>query len=235
MNKLLLAGVSLTAIGLSNVAQAADPAKGPCPYAGDPYKNYSCLDAYLGTDFMTRFINYYRLEWGHDSAPSDPKAPPGRRAGWPETPQTTPPMPFTEWPYGGSTTIGVTRPNSVDSPLMTALGNTQLGKAMNDAHVQVYGWINAGGNLSSNDVKPGGNWPAAYMFTPNTVQLDQAVVYVERLPDTVQTDHIDWGFRLSALYGENYRYTAAYGIASYQLLKENHINGYDFPMMYGEL
>ncbi len=60
---------------------------------GDPYKDYSCLDAYLGTDFFSRFINYYRLEWGHESAPADPKAPPSRRDGWPATPQSTPPMP----------------------------------------------------------------------------------------------------------------------------------------------
>ena len=75
MKRILLAGVSLAAIGLSNVAQAADPAaKGPCPYGGDPYKNYNCLDPYLGTDVFSRFINYYRLEWGHDAAPADPKA-----------------------------------------------------------------------------------------------------------------------------------------------------------------
>jgi hypothetical protein len=208
---------------------AADPA------VCDPYKNYSCLDAYLGEGFWTRLVNYYRLEWEKDSAPSDPKAPPSRRDGWPATPQTTPPMPFTEWPYGGSTTIGVTRPNSVDSPLMAALGDTQLGKAMSDAHVQVYGWINAGGNISSNSVKPGGNWPTSYMFTPDTIQLDQAVLYIERLPDTVQKDHIDWGFRISAIYGENYRYTTAYGVASYQLLGHNLYNGYDFPMVYGEV
>ena len=47
--------------------------------------------------------------------------------------------------------------------------------------------------------QPGGNLPAAYDYTPNTFQLDQAVVYVERLPDTVQNDHFDWGFRFSAL------------------------------------
>ena len=81
MKKLLLAGVSLAAIGLVNGAHAADaylPTKAAngCANGGDPYKNYSCLDAYLGTDFMSRFINYYRLEWGHDAAPSDPKAPP---------------------------------------------------------------------------------------------------------------------------------------------------------------
>ena len=84
-------------------------------------------------------------------------------------------------------------------------------------------------------MKPGGNWPISYDFTPNTVQLDQAVVYIERLPDTVQKDHIDWGFRFSAIYGENYRYTTAFGIASYQLLGHNLYNGYDFPMVYGEI
>jgi hypothetical protein len=236
MKQVLYAGVACLAIGTLDPAHAGDmPLKAPAQGTCDPYKNYSCLDAYLGEDFWTRLVNYYRLEWGKDSAPADPKAPPSRRAGWPTTPQTTPPMPFTEWPYGGSTAIGVTRPNSVDSPLMVALGNTQLGKAMNDAHVQVYGWFNVGGNLSSNDVKPGGNWPAAYMFTPNTAQLDQAVVYIERLPDTVQKDHIDWGFRISALYGENYRYTTAYGLASYQLLGHNLYNGYDLPMLYGEV
>jgi hypothetical protein len=103
-------------------------------------------------------------------------------------------MPFSEWPYGGSTSLGVTRPSSVDSPLMAALGNTTAGQWMNDNHIQVYGWINAGGNLSTNTVR-GGNAPAAYDYNPNTVQLDQAVLYIERLPDTVQKDHVDWGFR----------------------------------------
>jgi hypothetical protein len=40
----------------------------------------------------------------------------------------------------------------------------------------------------------------------NTVQLDQAVVYIERLPDTVQNDHFDWGFRLSSIYGVRSRF-----------------------------
>ncbi len=235
MKRILLAGVSLAAIGLSNVAQAADPAaKGPCPYGGDPYKNYSCLDPYLGTDFFSRFINYYRLEWGHEAAPADPKAPPSRRDYWPGTPQSIPPYPFTEWPYGGSTALGVTRPSSVDSPLMVALGNTAAGSWMNENHIQVYGWINAGGNFSSNTVR-GGNVPAAYDYNPNTVQLDQAVLYIERLPDTVQKDHIDWGFRLAPIYGENYRYTTAFGLWSYQLLNQNKNYGYDLPMAYGEV
>jgi hypothetical protein len=206
---------------------------GPC----DPYVNYKCLDAYLGDNPAVRFFRYYELEWGKGVAPADPSAPPGRRSDtvWPPTPQSSPPMPFTEWPYGGTQNIGVTRPNSVDSPLMVAIANTGLGKWMSDAHIQVYGWVEGGGNLSTNNVKPGGNVPAAYDYTPNTVQLDQAVVYIERLADTVQLDHIDWGFRLSALYGVDYRYTTAYGLFSYQLLNHNFVNGYDFPMVYTDI
>ncbi len=203
----------------------------------DPYRDYRCLDAYLGDDIATRLLRYYQLEWGKAVAPSDPKAPPGRRsdANWPATPQSTPPMPFTEWPYGGSTAIGVTRPNSVDSPLMVAIANTDVGKAMNDAHIQVYGWIAGGGNISTNTVRPGGNAPAAYDYTPNTFQLDQAVVYIERLPDETQNDHFDWGFRIANLYGENYRYTIAYGLFSNQLLKSNAVYGFDLPMAYLDL
>jgi hypothetical protein len=236
MKRVLLAGVSLAAFGLIDGAQAADPGKGPCPYGGDPYKNYACLEPYLGTDFMSRLINYYRLEWGHEVAPADPKAPPGRRpdSEVPPTPQSIPPMPFSEWPYGGTTNLGVTRASSIDSPLMAALGNTPFGQALNDNHIQIYGWIDPGGNLSTNTVR-GGNAPAAYSYNPNNVQLDQAVIYFERLPDTVQKDYVDWGFRVAPIYGENYRYTTAYGLFSSQLLNQNLDNGFDIPMAYGEL
>jgi hypothetical protein len=235
MRMVVLAVMSLAATGMIDVAYASDTL--PPMGAGrgcDPYANYACLDAYLGTDLLTRFVNYYRLEWGHDSAPQDPKALPGRRDDWPPTPQSTPPMPFTEWPYGGTTSIGVTRPASIDSPLMAALANTSVGQAMGDNSIQIYGWFNAGGNLSNATVR-GGNAPAAYDYNPNTVQLDQAVVYIERLPDTVQKDHVDWGFRIAPIYGENYRYTTAYGLWSYQLLNQNSNYGYDMPMAYGEV
>jgi hypothetical protein len=238
MKRLLLAGVSLTAMGLVGHAYAADasmPTKTPtCRGVIDPYKNYACLDAYLGTTYWERLFNYYRLEWGHDVPPADPKAPPGRRAYWPATPESTPPYPFTEWPYGGTTSIGVTRPSSIDSPLMTAISNTAVGSWMNDNHLQVYGWVDPSGNLSTNTVK-GGNAPGAYAYNPNTVQLDQAVIYIERLPDTVQKDHVDWGFRFAPIYGENYRYTTAYGLFSSQLLNQNQNNGFDIPMAYGEV
>jgi hypothetical protein len=186
---------------------------------------------------LERLWNYEKLELGMSSAPVDPTAPPAPpsiRDGWPAVPQTTPPMPFTDWPYGGTTLIGDNRTASVDSPLMVAIAPTSFGKWLSSTGIQAYGWVDYGGNLSSSKVK-GGNAPAAYDYQPNNIQLDQAVLYVERTPDTVQTDHVDWGFRLSGIYGENYRYTTSYGLASYQLLKHNAGVGYDFPMLYGEL
>jgi len=217
-------------------AQAAEACTGADGKPVDPYVNIACLDNYLGDDVVSRFINYYKLEDGQSAAPSDPNAPASRRDGWPATPESTPPMPFTEWPYGGTTPIGVTRPGSVDSPFMAAIANTDPGQWLNNNNFQVYGWVDAGFNVSSNTVRPGGNAPINYSYTPNTIQLDQAVIYFDRFPDTVQTDHIDWGMRLSAIYGENYRYTFSYSpFTSYQLLKNNSVNGYDFPMIYGEL
>src|SRR3984957_3939753 len=208
----------------------------PCTGTPDPYKNYACLDQYLGDNPFVRFYRYYGLEMGQSGPPTDPNAPPSRIDGWPRTPQTTPPMPFTEWPYGGSTAVGVTRSGSVDSPLMVAIANTPLGQWMNNLGLQVYGWVDPGFNFSSNQLrKPGGNAPVAYAYIPNTVQLDQFVLYLDRFPDTVQTHHTDWGLRLSAIYGENYRYSTSYGLWSYQLLKYNAVNGYDFPMLYGEV
>ena len=242
----LAAGVLLLSIGAraqpasapkDNTPTVAPASTAPvdCAVHPDPYRNYSCLDAYLGTNVAERFYKYYGLELGQPGPPSDPNAPPGRRADWDPAPETTPPMPFTEWPYGGATLLGANRPDSVDSPLMVAIANTGVGKLMADAHIQVYGWLNAGYNISSNSQKPGGNAPIGYAYTPNSPELEQAVIYIERTPDTVQSDHIDWGFRLSGLYGVDYRYTTSYGFASAQLLKHNNNNGYDFPMLYGEI
>jgi len=229
MKRILAIGALIGICVISINAKAGDKTK--C----DPYKDYGCLDDYLGEDFGSRFLNYYKLEMDHAAAPADPNAPSSHREGWPVTPESTPPMPFTEWPHGATTPIGVTRPNSADSPFMAAISNTSSGKWLQDNHIQIYGWVNGGGNISSNSRQPGGNAPMAYMYTPNKLEFDQGVLYVERLPDTVQTDHVDWGFRLSGLYGENYRYTTAYGIASYQLLQKNNVNDYDFPMEYAEV
>ena len=117
---------------------------------------------------------------------------------------------------------------------MAAIANTGFGKWLAGNNTQIYGWVDPGFNVSSNSNKFG-NAPIAYTVNPNVGQLDQAVLYIDRWPDTVQTDHFDWGFRLSAIYGQNYRYTNAYGIASWQFNGKNNWEGYDFPMMYVDL
>ncbi len=229
----LLAGMTLGKA--VSAAEPEGPPIKPASAACDPYTDYDCLESHLGTGFFERLKNYYLLEWGKDGAPVDPKAPASRREDWPAAPVTAPPMPFTEWPYGGTTPLGVTRPASVDSPLMTALAPTGIGQWLTANNFQLYGWVDVGANLSTSSQKHGGNAPAAYVYYPNSVTLDQAVLYLDRFPDTVQKDHLDWGMRLSAIYGTNYRYTTAYGVVSEQLLNRNKINGYDFPMFYGEV
>lgn len=105
-------------------------------------------------------------------------------------------------------------------------------RGLEESRIQIYGWLNFGFNVSTSD-KPGyANLPAAYAEKPNTIQPDQEVLYIERQPDTVQTDHFDWGFRLANLYGMDYRFTTAKGIFSDQLLKHNREYGYDPVMAY---
>jgi len=192
------------------------------------------------SNFFTRLYHAYADEWGLPAAPTDPNAPPGppsrRPPPWPPAPESSPPMPFADWPNGGNDYIGASTPNAVDSPLMKAIGTDNIvGQTLNDEHIQIYGWINPGGNVSSAKTGYNGNAPAAYAFTPNIIDLDQAVVYIERVPDTVQQDHIDWGFRVSGIYGENYRYTEAFGFFSNQFDYGNHFAGYDMPMVYAEM
>ncbi len=227
MRRILLLS-AVAALGLSAFGCGGARADAVC----DPYKNYACLDTYLGDTFWERLLNYYALEWGRATAPTDPKAPASRVEGWPRTPATVPPLAYTEWPTGALTSIGVTRPNSVDSPFMVAIANTDFGKWLTANNTQIYGWLEPGFNTSSNPGGKGANAPIAYTYSSNHIQLDQAVAYLERLPDTVQTDHVDWGYRLSTIYGSDYRYTNSYGVASYQFNKRNNEYGYDFPMEY---
>ncbi|MBS1717435.1 MAG: outer membrane beta-barrel protein [Armatimonadetes bacterium] len=97
-------------------------------------------------------------------------------------------------------------------------------------NILLYGWINPSINKSSSSYS---NVPLSYDLAANKVELDQAVLVFEKQPDTTQTDHVDYGFRLLQLYGTNYRYTIMKGILSDQLLKHNHLYGYDPVEMYG--
>jgi len=178
--------------------------------------------------FWRRFARAYADDW-HDRAVGGPD-PPFR--GYP-APESDPPFPFTVWPYGGSPVIG--QPNTTLPPLMTALDNGPNGEKWLASKIQFYGWVDAGFNVSSSD-KPGfSNAPAAYLVKPDTVTLDQAAIYAERVPDTVQTDHFDWGFRFTTIYGQDYRYTTSKGVFSGQLLNKNRENGVDPVMAYVDL
>lgn len=95
---------------------------------------------------------------------------------------------------------------------------------LKDNNIRIYGWINPSFNASTSKQS---NIPLSYLIVPNQVELDQLVLKVERVPDTVQIDHGDWGFRLTNLYGIDYRYTISDGIFSQQLLGRNQLYGDD--------
>jgi hypothetical protein len=90
--------------------------------------------------------------------------------------------------------------------------------------IRVYGWINPGYNYGSAHHS---NIPLSYADASRQLRLDQVVIRFERVPDTVQQEHMDWGFRLTSLYGEDYRYTTSKGWFSQQLLTHNNLTGWD--------
>ena len=115
---------------------------------------------------------------------------------------------------------------------MQALYGGAHGKAWEDSRVKVYGWLEPSFNLSTSSHS---NSPSAYDIFANRAELDQAVLYVERIPDSVQTDHVDWGFHLSGLYGTSYRFTSNKGYFSQQLLEQHRQYGFDPVLEYFDL
>ena len=170
--------------------------------------------------FFTRLGHAYLDDWTVDSNGAAPSPAPERR-GTP-APLSSPPFPNADWPIGGTVVLGA--PDYQTYPLMQAIDE-------NKSRIKMYGWFDIGGNASTSDRGKYANNETAYDIIPNSVQLDQVALYIERLPNTVQKDHIDWGFRLTNLYGLDYRYTTAKGVFSQQLLGHNNTYGYD-PVMY---
>jgi hypothetical protein len=172
--------------------------------------------------FFTRLGHAYLDDWTVDSSGAPP-APATPRRGTPP-PIDSPPFPSSDWPIGGTVVMGAG--DGQTYPLMQAINE-------NKSRFKIYGWFDIGGNASTSNKGKYSNNETAYDVIPNSIQLDQAVLYFERLPDTVQTDHVDWGFRFANLYGLDYRYTTAKGIFSQQLLSyaSGQTYGYD-PVMY---
>ena len=171
--------------------------------------------------FSERLLRFYRDDWkGGSPAPPDPSTP--QKRGLP-SPLDSPPFPSSDWSYGGAPDIGATDGNVY--PFMTALNGAK-------SHSKFYGWIAPGLDFSTSSNT---NTPEVYDATPNRLELNQFVLYLERLPDTVQTKHFDWGYHLTALVGTDYRYTTAKGYFSQQLLKYNNLYGVDAPIEYLDL
>ena len=193
--------------------------------------------------FWKRFAQAYKDDWHPAPAPAVSATPaPGAEPAYRGDPPvvSNPPFPFTVWPMGGTVWIGYN--NSTQYPLTTALQTGPHGDWWKKANIQVYGWGDLGMNISTSHARPYGNSPAAYAEVPNAFTLDQLTLYVERTPDTIQTDHFDWGFRFTSLYGLDYRFTTADGYFSQQLLNNPKSNGsignkygYDPVMMYVDL
>jgi len=104
--------------------------------------------------------------------------------------------------------------------------------ALNKERIRVYGWVDAGAEYTNSKTS---TYPISYNPVPDKPQLDQAILRIERDPDTVQTSHSDWGFRISNMYGDDYRFTTALGYFSQQLLVKNQLNGYDNPEAFAML
>lgn len=159
-------------------------------------------------------------------SPAADSGPPRRAL---PAPFASPPFPGGE--YQGYPLVGVPV-DTTQWALMKSLQGTWCGDALNSERIRVYGWLNASGNLSTSR---NSNTPDSYWIAANQVELDQAILRAERQVDSVQTDHIDWGFRSTGLYGMDYRYMTSGGWFSDQLLKHNNLYGFDPTEQYFDL
>jgi len=173
--------------------------------------------------FFARWADFYRRDW-FETAASSPAAssPAPARRGLP-SPLDSPPFPNSDWSYGGSPVIG--EPDANSYPLMTAINEAR-------SRTKIYGWIDPTLNFSTSTHS---NLPEANDLYSNRLEMNQFVLYAERLPDSVQHDHIDWGYHLTALYGTDYRFTIGKGYLSGQLLNDHRQYGFDPTLEYVDI
>ena len=168
-------------------------------------------------------------------APTPNASPPQRRI--PPAPFDSPPFPSGDWQIGGTPIIG--DPGNLPPwPLMDAIYSGPNGEAWKKSRIQIYGWEDFSWNVSTStntSRNPNANFPLIYDLRPNRFEQNQFVLYIERVPDEFQTNHIDWGFRISGVYGLDYRFMISRGLFSDRLLKHNNYYGFDMPMLYIDL
>ena len=200
-------------------------AQAQTPLPNGPTPQTAASAAAPQKDFWGRLAEFYREDWtGTAPSISATASPAPTRRGLP-SPLDSPPFPNADWSYGGSPTIGEADTNSY--PLMTALDERKGPGAQ--SRTKVYGWFEPTVNGSNSTHN---NSPEANDLYSNRFELDQVVLYVERLPNSVQRDHIDFGYHFTGLYGTDYRYTTDKGYLSFQLLKDRHQYGFDPSLEY---
>jgi hypothetical protein len=169
-------------------------------------------------NFFERLGHFYVQDWKGTAAPS---ITPARRVL--SAPLDSSPFPSSDWGYGGSTILGT--PDANVYPLMNAM-------KLQNSRTKVYGWVAPSLNYSTSSTN---SFPLSYDVIPNRLELNQAVVYIERLPDTVQKTHFDFGYHLTGFFGTDYRFTTAKDYLSQQLLQKNRRYGFDPVLEYADL
>jgi hypothetical protein len=195
------------------------------PQTAAPAPGAPAAPVKLDQSFFHRLGRAYVADWAGNGPGT--AVPQKERRGTPG-PIFSPPYPATDWPIGGTPVIGV--PDGQTYPLMQAINE-------NKGADKIYGYVEIGGNGSTNNKTNASkgiaaNAPAAYDVFSNTVELDQAALYFERIENTAQKDHFDFGYRVTLLYGTDYRFTTSHGILSQQLLVKNAQYGFDPVMFY---
>ncbi|HLH52166.1 MAG TPA: outer membrane beta-barrel protein [Verrucomicrobiae bacterium] len=227
-------------VSLSTVAWADDGTNAPPAGTNAPPAQPYGKKAKEG--FLKRLNEAYGEQFATPAySPPDTNAPPApvRRIGPP--PFDSPPFPTGDWQLGGGPNV-IGDPGALrDSPwpLMQAIYDGPHGEWWYNSRIQLYGWVTVSGNLStSRNTGPSqvANFPTVYDERPNRVENEQDVLYIERMADQNQMDHIDWGFRAALLYGLDYRFMASKGyINDHNLFYANKFNGFDTPMLYANL
>lgn len=223
--------VSPPGTGPSTAAQTPCPPAAPAPESVRPdwLQAGGCGACWLDADnCCSRFIKAYYDAFNPSGGDEPDSPPPARRA----LPESWPSPPFPGHEFQGYPLVGVPPGSASNYPLMKALQGTWLGDWLKDNKIDIYGWVTAEGNISTSKQS---NQPDSYWIVPNRIEMDQAVLRFERQEDTVQTDHVDWGFRFTNLYGMDYRYLVAGGYFSQQSLQQNLLYGYDPTEIYGEV
>jgi hypothetical protein len=236
--------VLLAACGIVGVASVAKADSSPATTNTPPTSaSGTVLGSKANESFFGRIDEAYREQLGTAAytppTPPPTNAPPTAptRRGH-DSPFDSPPWFNGEWQIGGTECIG-SQNLTPDFPVMEALYQGPWGEAIAPSRIKFYGWVDTSGNISTSQkegINPANgqsaNYPLIYDQRPDRLELNQAVVYIERTPDEFQTDHMDWGFRISNVYGLDYRYMISRGFMSAQLNTFNNYYGFDMPMLY---